>query len=210
VVGPVLAIEARRLDFGLVPLGETRVLTLTFRNLGKVPAQWALAPAPTPRSEEARAAAAAQAEGLPYVIERAAEAAGAVLEADGGGASDWAWGEEDVDPTAEGSIAQRLAARHAARGVELEMPCGVLAGGAAQEVRVTVRPAAAQSMRLSLALKCADGATRHITVRAEVVARKACLSLSEMPLGTTYVRVPVKKLIKLRNLTQVRSMSSTQ
>ena len=58
-------------------------------------------------------------------------------------------------------------------------------------------------MRLSLALKCADGATRHITVRAEVVARKACLSLSELPLGTTYVRVPVKKLVKLRNLTQI-------
>ena len=75
----MLAIEARRLDFGLVPLGEARTLTLTFRNLGAVPAQWALAPAPTPRSEEARAAAAAQAEGLSYVAERAAEVAGASL-----------------------------------------------------------------------------------------------------------------------------------
>ena len=62
-----------------------------------------------------------------------------MLEADGGGASDWAWGEADLDPVAEGSVAQRLAARHAARGVELEVPCGVLAGGEAQEVRLTVR-----------------------------------------------------------------------
>ena len=82
VVGTVLAIEARRLDYGLVPLGETRTLTLAFRNLGSVPAQWAIAPAPTPRSDEARAAAAAQAEGLPYVVERAAAEAGPVLEAE--------------------------------------------------------------------------------------------------------------------------------
>ena len=72
----------------------------------------ALAPAPTPRSDEARAAAAAQAEALPYIIERAAEAAGAVLEADGAdSAADWAWREEDIDPEAEGGVAQRLAAR---------------------------------------------------------------------------------------------------
>ena len=58
-------------------------------------------------------------------------------------------------------------------------------------------------MRLSLALKCANGPTRHVSVRAEVVARRACLSLSQMVLGTTYVRVPVKKLLKLRNLTQI-------
>ena len=89
-----------------------------------------------------------------------------MLEADGAdSAADWAWREEDIDPEAEGGVAQRLAARHAARGVELEVPCGVLGGGEALEVRVTVRPSAEQSMRLSLALKCADGATRHITVR---------------------------------------------
>ena len=58
-----------------------------------------------------------------------------MLEEEGADGSDWAWAESDVDPAIEGSIAHRLAARHAARGIELGETCGVLGGGEAHEVR---------------------------------------------------------------------------
>ena len=59
--GPCLSLaEPRRLDFGLVPLGESAELTLAFTNESGTPAKWMVAPGPLPRTEVARVAARAQ------------------------------------------------------------------------------------------------------------------------------------------------------
>jgi hypothetical protein len=68
---------------------------------------------------------------------------------------------------------------------------------------VTIDAAAEQSMRRILELCVENGASEHVAVRAEVVARAASLSPPAFALGTTYVRVPVTRTLTLTNLSHI-------
>ena len=69
---------------------------------------------------------------------------------------------------------------------QVDTPCGILPPGEACEVTVTLAAVAAQSLRRSLALHVENGPTRYVAARAEVVERRACLSLSAMQLGSHF------------------------
>ena len=96
-----------------------------------------------------------------------------------------------------------LTAAHGASGIQPSECFGEVAGGGTIEVPVTLHPAAEQSLRRNLAVLVEHGETAYVGVRAEVVQRKACLSLTQVNLGTSYVRVGVQRTITLTNLTNI-------
>ena len=145
-LGPDLAIRTPKLDFGLVPLGDTHELTLTFDNLTGREAKWMLFPAPLPRSDrttaqtaEAAAAAQAAALGLPYPPPPLPE-----LE----------WHSWD-DRAPEGSTAHRehaamdsrLLDLHGTTGLRPGLCCGTVGAHEAVSVKVLIDAAAEQSLR---------------------------------------------------------------
>ena len=202
VRGPDVRLAQRSVDFGLVPFGETRTVSLTFKNHSATAAAWMIAPAPLPRNPIAQAAAAAQAAALGRELEDDADAAKRAMEfgwgwadaAVGGGSAVWARPQR---------VAAALAAAHAAAGVVLSSAMGIVEAGAEATVQVTIDAAAEQSVRRVLALRVRHSPPSYLPVYAEVVARRACLSTSAVPLGDTYVQVAARRVIKLRNLTRI-------
>lgn len=180
------------LDFGLLPLGDTRQLVLRLSNATDAEAVWAVAPTVVPSfyGEAAREAARAQAAALGQDV----EASCFDLEH-----MEWGWADEGEQPSAEVEAVLRAAA--AAAGLRLSRVAGVLPPHSETELSLTLDPAAAQSLRRTLACAVRSGRTRHVSVTAEVVQRRVCLSQSVLDLGVCYVKVPERRLLSLTNLT---------
>jgi hypothetical protein len=198
------------LDFGLVPLGETRQLALRLANTTDAHAPWAVAPVAMPSSHAEDAPPSCNGkEAVPSLRGDAAwDAARAQAAALGQDVEascfdlslmQWGWADEGENPSAE--VEAVLRAALSAAGLRLSHVAGVLPPHSEVELILTLDPAAAQSLRRTLACAIRTGGTRHVAVTAEVVQRRACLSQSVVDLGVCYVKVPERRLLSLTNLT---------
>lgn len=185
------------LDFGLMSLGETRELTLCLRNPTDALAPWTLGPGALPKSADGRARAAAEAQAA--ALEQDVEASFVDT-----ASLPWSWadGGEAADASRR-AVEAILHAAAGAAGLRLSEVTGILPPQSEAQVTVVVDPAAVQSMRRTLACSVRHGSTAHLGAVAEVVQRAACLSKSELDFGIGYVKVPLKGLLQLRNLTRV-------
>lgn len=200
VDGPEVFMRTQKLDFGLVPFGEIRDLKLVFQNLSERPARWKLLPGPVPPSSIATAAASVQFAAL-------GNASPPPLPS---GGYSWEWstaGGESKGATdarlAANALALALAAQHTATGLRPSTCCGIIEPKSTADVIVRVDAAAEQSLRRHLELKVEHGRSAYVIATAEVVARRATVSPSSVPLGNTYVRVPTLRTLTLTNLSLV-------
>ena len=201
-VGSKVRIRTSRLDFGLVPLGDTKELTLTFDNLSGRDAKWMLVPAPLPRTDKVLAAIATTA------AQAQADALGLPLVRQLPGELEWNGWDDLADPSSAAAEAYRdldasLRVAHSETGLLPGVCCGTIRANDAFTITVTIDAAAEQSMRRMLELRVQHGPSAHISTHAEVVARRAALSPPAHVLGTTYVRVPVARTLVLTNLTNI-------
>ena len=154
VRGPDVRLAQRSSTLSLVPFGETRTVSLTFKNHSATAAAWMIAPAPLPRGPFPQAAAAAQDGGSAASHgDKTYDAAKRAME--------FGWGWADA-PVGGGSAVwarpQRVAAALAAAvprraSSVLSSAMGIVEAGAETTVQVTIDAAAEQSVRRVLALR---------------------------------------------------------
>ena len=112
----------------------------------------------------------------------------------------WGWAMDEGEAE---RVALLLESAHASAGIEPSACFGTVPGEGQIELPITLRPGCEQSLRRNLAVLVQHGSTSYVGVRSEVVQRRACLSLTRMDLGTSYVRVAVQRAITLTNLTNI-------
>ncbi|KAL1524359.1 hypothetical protein AB1Y20_019256 [Prymnesium parvum] len=193
VVGPQVMIRSRCLDYGLLPLGESRTQMLEIENLSDLPAKFMLTPAALPNSPEAIHAAKAQAAVVGSPVELEDNALCDPIK-------DWAWVDNEVDANHKET---ELALLHRFAGIEPARCIGEVPGESITQIPVTLRPGAEQSLRRNLSLRVMHGQTAYVGVRAEVVQRKATLNLHELHLGTTYLRLSYQLSCKSLHLCKI-------
>ena len=80
---------------------------------------------------------------------------------------------------------------------------GTLAPLGSCVLALSALPAAEATLRSVVTCEVLGGKAQHVAVRADVVSPRSCLDQSVLDLGTSYVNVPVERVVRQRNLTQL-------
>ena len=96
-----------------------------------------------------------------------------------------------------------LAERSAEPFLTFSETSGTLQPLETRDLALAALPTREAALRSVVTCEVVGGRAQHVAVRADVVSPRSCLDQSVIDLGTSYVNVPVERVVRQRNLTQL-------